>query len=141
MTISDRSMTHVMVPVRYEPGVERLQPDEREGLEELSRIFRDVQENVLRREGEARHGTHAKATALLKGTLEIPDDLPPGLAQVVRAAWPARGARPLRAGAQRQHLRQGVRPARSVDQSAGRRGTPRRRQPRDDDAGLGAWSL
>ena len=67
--------------MRYEPGVERLQPDEQENVEELSRIFRDVQQNVLRREGEARHGTHAKATALLKGTLEISDDLPPELAQ------------------------------------------------------------
>ena len=77
MTISDRATT----PVRYDPGVEEVQPDEREKLEELSRVFRDVQENVLRREGEARHGTHAKATALLKGTLEIAGDLPPELAQ------------------------------------------------------------
>ena len=77
MTNPDQSMP----PIRYEPGVERLQPNERENLEELSRIFRDIQENVLRREGEARHGTHAKATALLKGTLEIPDELPPELAQ------------------------------------------------------------
>lgn len=68
-------------PVRYDPGVERIQPNERENVEELSRTFRDVQENVLRRKGEARHGTHAKATALLKGTLEVSNDLPPELAQ------------------------------------------------------------
>ena len=77
MTKPDQSVA----PVRYHPDVEQPQPDEQENLEELSRIFRDIQENVLRREGEARHGTHAKATALLEGALEIPDDLPPELAQ------------------------------------------------------------
>ena len=70
-----------MAPVRYDPSVEKIQPNERENLGELSRIFRDVQENVLGKEGQARHATHAKATALLKGTLEVPDDLAPELAQ------------------------------------------------------------
>ena len=70
-----------MAPVRYDPGVERPPPGERDTLDELSRIFRKVQENVVRKTGEAEHGTHAKATALLKGSLAIPGDLPPELAQ------------------------------------------------------------
>ena len=70
-----------MTYVRYDPGVERVQSDEAETVAELSRLFRDVQERVLRKQGEARRGTHAKGTGLLKGELIIPDDLPPELAQ------------------------------------------------------------
>ena len=70
-----------MTPVRYDPSVETIQPEESETLAELSRIFLHVQENVLNKEGQARRATHAKATALLKGELVIPDDLPPELAQ------------------------------------------------------------
>ena len=70
-----------MTFVRYNPGVEQLQPDEAENLGELSRLFRQVQERVLRKHGEARRGTHAKGTALLKGELVVAGDLPPELAQ------------------------------------------------------------
>ena len=69
-----------MTYVRYDPGVEQVQPEETETLAELSRIFREVQERVLRKHGEARRGTHAKATGLLKGELVIPGGLPPELA-------------------------------------------------------------
>lgn len=67
--------------VRYDPSVEQIEPDEVAALEELSGLFRQVQERVLGNHGEARRGTHAKGTGLLKGELIIPDDLPPELAQ------------------------------------------------------------
>lgn len=70
-----------MTFVRYNPGVEQVQPDEAATIAELSRLFREVQERVLRHHGEARRGTHAKGTGLLKGELVIADDLPPELAQ------------------------------------------------------------
>lgn len=70
-----------MTPVRYRPDVEQVQPDEAETLNELSAIFRRIQENVLRKSGDAKRGTHSKATALLKGELVVADDLPPELAQ------------------------------------------------------------
>ena len=67
--------------VPYDPGVERVSPEEGETLRQLSAVFGQIQEHVLEKAGEAKHGTHAKATALLKGTLVVPDDLPAGLAQ------------------------------------------------------------
>lgn len=67
--------------VRYNPGVEQVQPDEADALAELSKLFRAVQERVLRKHGEARRGTHAKGTGLLKGELVVADDLAPELAQ------------------------------------------------------------
>lgn len=70
-----------MTYVRYAPDVEQVQPDEAEAIAELSRLFRAVQERVVRNDGEARRGTHAKGTGLLKGELLVADDLPPELAQ------------------------------------------------------------
>lgn len=67
--------------VRYHADVEQVRPDEAETLAELSRLFREVQERVLRKGGEARRGTHAKGTGLLKGELAVADDLAPELAQ------------------------------------------------------------
>lgn len=74
-----------MTPVRYYPEVERLQPDEAETLDQLSAIFRDIQENVRRKSGDAKRGTHSKSTALLKGDLVVADGLPPELAQGIFA--------------------------------------------------------
>ena len=70
-----------MTYVRYNPGVEQIQPDEAAALAELSRLFHEVQERVLHKQGEVRRGTHAKGTGLLKGELVIRDDLPLELAQ------------------------------------------------------------
>lgn len=70
-----------MTPVRYSPDVEQLQPDEAETLDELSGIFRQIQENVLRKSGDAKRATHSKATALVKGRLVVADDLPAAFAQ------------------------------------------------------------
>ena len=74
-------MTASQTPIRYHQDVEQLQPNEQETLEELSVIFRQIQQHVLAKSGTAKHGTHAKATALLKGTLLIAENLPPELAQ------------------------------------------------------------
>ena len=70
-----------MTPVRYRPDVEQVQPDEAETFEQLSAIFRDIQDNVLRKSGDAKRGTHSKSTALVKGELVVADGLPPELAQ------------------------------------------------------------
>lgn len=70
-----------MIPVPFTPDVERIEPDEAETLAELSRLFRQVQERVLHKHGQARRGTHAKGTGLLKGKLVVAEDLAPELAQ------------------------------------------------------------
>ena len=70
-------MTHV----RYHTGVEQVQPGEAETLDELSTIFRRIQENVLRKSGDAKRATHSKATALVKGELVVASGLPAELAQ------------------------------------------------------------
>ena len=70
-----------MLPVPYDSGLEHVSPDEQETLAQLSVVFRKIQDHVLHKSGEAKHGTHAKATALLKGALVVPGDLPTGLAQ------------------------------------------------------------
>ena len=70
-----------MTPVPYHPDVERIAEDEEETMAQLSQVFSQIQENVRRKTGEARRGTHAKTTALVKGTLTIVDDLPAAYAQ------------------------------------------------------------
>lgn len=70
-----------MSPVAYHPDVERIAADEQETFDQLSAVFRQIQDHVLHKAGEAKHGTHAKATGLLKGTLIVPGDLPVELAQ------------------------------------------------------------
>ena len=70
-----------MNPVRFHPDLERVLPDEAAALDELSVIFRRVQEHVLEKSGDAKRGTHSKATALLKGELIVADGLPPELVQ------------------------------------------------------------
>ena len=70
-----------MTPILYRPDLERIAPDEQETFDQLSDVFREIQEHVLHKAGEAKHGTHAKSTALLKGTLIVPGDLPAELAQ------------------------------------------------------------
>lgn len=74
-------MSNPMTPVSYTPAVERVEADEAETLAKLSTLFREVQERVLRKHGEARRGTHAKGTGLLKGELVVAEGLAPELAQ------------------------------------------------------------
>lgn len=74
-------MSNPMTPVLYTPAVERVEADEAETLAKLSTLFREVQERVRHKHGEARRGTHAKGTGLLKGELVVADGLSPELAQ------------------------------------------------------------
>ena len=67
--------------VRYSPDVEQLLPHEADTIEELSETAVGTQKKVLQKSGSAKHGTHAKATGLIKGELIVADDLPPELAQ------------------------------------------------------------
>ena len=68
-------------PVRYSPAVEDVQPDEGEVIEQLNQSFDTILQTTADDYGHAVRSVHAKAHAILKGTLTVHDDLPPELAQ------------------------------------------------------------
>lgn len=69
------------IPVRYQPGVEQISDDERETIDQISKVVKDITERVEKKDGMAMRATHAKATGFLKGELLIADGLPAELAQ------------------------------------------------------------
>ena len=68
-------------PVRYSPDVEIVKPDESETIEQLCGAFDTILETTATDYGHAVRSVHAKAHAILRGTLTIDDGLPPELAQ------------------------------------------------------------
>lgn len=68
-------------PVRYDPSVEKAQPDEREVMERLDASFQGIQETTARDYGRGVRAAHAKAHAVATGSLTVHDDLPAELAQ------------------------------------------------------------
>lgn len=68
-------------PVRYSPDVEQIRPNEAEIIDELIATFDQIQHTTSSDYGHAVRAVHAKAHALLKGTLTISADLPPELRQ------------------------------------------------------------
>jgi len=75
--------------VRYSPSVERVPEDEPETIRGLKDAFEKLARLQEEKEGHAMRTSHAKATGLLEGELEILDGLPPELAQGI-AAKPGR---------------------------------------------------
>ncbi|MHA6723586.1 catalase family protein [Sphingomonas sp. RS2018] len=68
-------------PLNYSPDVEQIAPDEDETVAELNRSFDKILTTTSEDYGHAVRSVHAKAHAVLKGTLSIDDGLPPELAQ------------------------------------------------------------
>ncbi len=68
-------------PVRYDPSLEHVAPDEAETREALTATMRSIAETTFRDYGHAVCSVHAKSHALLEGDLTVLDGLPPELAQ------------------------------------------------------------
>ena len=68
-------------PVRYDPSLEQVAPDEAETQEALMATMRGIAETTFRDYGHAVRSVHAKSHALLEGELTVLDGLPPELAQ------------------------------------------------------------
>ena len=72
-------------PVRYDPSVETVAPDEQETLAGLQESFREILETTSQDYGHAVRAVHAKAHGIARGTLTIAADLPAELAQGIFA--------------------------------------------------------
>ena len=68
-------------PIRYSPAVEEVQPDEQETIAGLNQSFDTILETTAADYGHAVRSVHAKAHAILEGTLAVHGGLPPELAQ------------------------------------------------------------
>lgn len=68
-------------PVLYTPDIEQPQADEAETIAQLNEQFDIVLDTTAGDYGHAVRAVHAKAHAILEGTLTIDADLPPELAQ------------------------------------------------------------
>jgi hypothetical protein len=68
-------------PVRYSPDVEQPEDDERDTFASIIEAMRGESRTTRERYGKAVRTSHAKAHALVRGTLEVRPDLPPELAQ------------------------------------------------------------
>ncbi|WP_203236208.1 catalase family protein [Methylobacterium crusticola] len=73
------------MPIRYEPALETVQPDEAQVHAGMIATFAKIQATTRADYGRAVRGVHAKGHGLLTGTLEVLPDLPP-LAQGAFAA-------------------------------------------------------
>lgn len=69
------------MPVRYDPSLEQVQPDEAETIARLTESLRSISETTFQDYGHAVRSVHAKSHGLLKGTLRVLGHLPPTLAQ------------------------------------------------------------
>ena len=68
-------------PLRYDPSVEIIAPDESETTEALAEQFLKIEAITFRDGGHAIRPVHAKSHGLLEGELIVLPDLPPELAQ------------------------------------------------------------
>ncbi len=68
-------------PIRYAPDVEQVQPDEDGTIQGLNQAFDKILETTAKDYGHAVRSVHAKAHAILEGTLTVASGLPPELAQ------------------------------------------------------------
>ncbi|MEG3173375.1 catalase family protein [Sphingomonas sp. ZB1N12] len=68
-------------PVRFDPSVETIAPDEQETLKTLEGSFQEILETTSQDYGHAVRSVHAKAHGIARGTFTVADDLPAELAQ------------------------------------------------------------
>lgn len=71
----------VATPLAFRPEFEQPEPDEAETFKEMREAMRSIVEVTSKDYGHAVRAVHAKSHGLLDGTLEIPEGLPPVLAQ------------------------------------------------------------
>ncbi|MCF4126887.1 catalase family protein [Methylobacterium sp. SyP6R] len=71
----------MQAPIRFDPSLESVQPDEEEVQAEMIRVFETIQRTTLKDYGHAVRGVHAKSHGLLTGRLTVLPDLPVPLAQ------------------------------------------------------------
>ncbi len=71
----------VNTPLPFHPEFEQPEPDEEQVFAEMRDALRSIVETTSKDYGHAVRAVHAKSHGLLDGVLEIPDDLPPVLAQ------------------------------------------------------------
>ncbi|AWB23232.1 catalase [Methylobacterium currus] len=76
----------MQAPIRFDPSLESVQPDEEEVQAEMIRVFEKIQTTTLKDYGHAVRGVHAKSHGLLTGQLTVLPDLPAPLAQGLCAA-------------------------------------------------------
>ena len=69
------------MPVRYIPEVEDVKPDEGQTIDKLCETFDTILETTAEDYGHAVRSVHAKANAILEGTMTVEPGLPPELAQ------------------------------------------------------------
>ena len=72
-------------PVRFDPSVETIAPDEQETLKTLEGSFQDILETTSQDYGHAVRSVHAKAHGIARGTFTVADNLPAELAQGIFA--------------------------------------------------------
>ncbi|MEZ0485008.1 catalase family protein [Fibrella aquatica] len=68
-------------PLPYSPSYEQPAPDEAETIQEIIDTMAEIQQKTYKSQGHAIRSVHAKSHALLKGELQVYDNLPPYLAQ------------------------------------------------------------
>lgn len=68
-------------PVRFDPSVETIAPDEAETLQGLKASFQEILETTSQDYGHAVRAVHAKAHGIARGSITISEGLPPLLAQ------------------------------------------------------------
>ena len=73
-------------PVRFDPAVETVQPDEAEVIGQLNESFQSILDTTSQDYGHAVRAVHAKAHGIARGTLTVAAGLPPELAQGLFAA-------------------------------------------------------
>lgn len=68
-------------PIRFDPSVEQIQPDEQQTTAEIDATLAKIREKTYADGGHALRSVHAKSHGLLRGTLHVADGLPGELAQ------------------------------------------------------------
>ncbi|MGX7704417.1 catalase family protein [Methylobacterium sp. Gmos1] len=71
----------MQAPIRFDPSLESVPPDEEEVQAEMIRVFEKIQTTTLKDYGHAVRGVHAKSHGLLTGRLTVLPGLPAPLAQ------------------------------------------------------------
>lgn len=68
-------------PLPYDSSYEQAAPDEAQTIQEIIDTMAEIQQKTYKSQGHAIRSVHAKGHAILKGELQVFDNLPPYLAQ------------------------------------------------------------
>ena len=76
-----KSLPSDFMPLKYDSSYETPAPDEAETIQEIIDTMSEIQQKTYQKENHALRSVHAKSHAIVKGRLEVYNDLPPYLAQ------------------------------------------------------------